>query len=90
MKTHALTEDGLDLNIHISGMYEHYRVDEVEIKGPDGESWCLDYDTALVANIIDEDLVEQCAYEVAYELDMEAYIDRADALYDAWKEGDLC
>jgi hypothetical protein len=87
MKTITRTEDDLILNVWIAGKYENCRVEEVELKGPDNESWLFTEQEAALLGLIDDDIVEALAYEVAYELDMEYNIDRADYLYDQMKDG---
>ena len=89
MKTLHRTEDDLILHVWLAGRYEDCRVEEVELKGPDGESWLFDEQEAALLGLIDDDVVEALAYEVAYDLDMEHNIDLADALYDRMKE-DQC
>lgn len=87
MKTIHRTEDDLELFVWITGRYEDCRVEEVELKGPDNEMWAFTEKEAALLGLIDDDIIEALAYEVAYDLDMEYAIDRADYLYDQMKEG---
>lgn len=89
MKTLHRTDDDLILHVWLSGKYENCRVEEVELKGPDGENWAFSEQEALSLELLNEDDIEQLAYENAFELDMDYNIDLADALYDRMKD-DLC
>ncbi len=78
--------EGIDFNIHLSGSYEDYSVEEIWFKDPDGVEWAFADNSCLLQGIISDDDIEQLAYDNAYEMEMDYYMTKADLLYDQMRD----